>query len=120
MESERVNGMEFKSFEEMLDESRERYTTGISDILDAELARFPLSMNRVQLLQDAALFVCSLIALKTAEVQTPESALMDAKDPLRAWWPIEKRIKAEVGPWLLEYGREASARQMKGTGDEVE
>lgn len=120
MESEHmVNGMDVRPFAQLLEEARERYTTAIGDALDEEMKNFLLPSDRVAVLEDAALFLCFIVALKKAEVLTPFTNGIDAKDPLRAWWPIKKRIDAEVGPMLLEFGREAAARQMKGTADEV-
>jgi hypothetical protein len=117
-ETQTLNGMDIKPFDQLIAEVREGYLNGISDILDEALAKFILPADRIALLQDAGLFLCFLVALKTAEVQTPAGALMDKKDPLRAWWQIGKRIDKEVPVMLLEYGREAAAAQVKGTGEE--
>ena len=117
MEHSQLNGMEAVSLDDQIAASRERYMTAVSDALDAELSRFLLPCDRVALLEDFTLFSCFLGALKTAEVQTPAGALMDRKDPLRAWWKIGKAVDKEVAVRLLEYGREAEAAQVKGTGD---
>lgn len=112
-----LNGMEVKAFDDLIAAARERYLNTISDALDEEVKRFILMQDRVALLEDAALFVCFMLALKVAEVRTPAGAVIDSKDPLKAWWPLEKRIKAEVGPMLLEYGKEAAAAQVKGIAE---
>lgn len=117
MESNRLNGMEVVPFAEQIAEARERYMTVCSDALDAELERLIIPSDRVAMLEDFTLFSCFLGALKTAEVQTPAGATMDRKDPLRAWWKLGKAIDKEVSVRLLEYGREAAAAQVKGTGD---
>jgi hypothetical protein len=114
-----LNGMEVKAFDTLIAEARERYLNTISDVLDDEVKRFILMQDRAALLEDAALFVCFMLALKVAEVRTPAGAVIDAKDPLRAWWPLEKRIKAEVAPMLLEYGKEAAAARVKGAAEEA-
>ena len=112
-----LNGMELRPFDEMIGESRERILNATSDALDAELARYVIPSDRIAFLQDFAKFACFMAALKVAEVRTPAGALIDAKDPLRAWWPIGKMIDKEVAPMLLEYGREAASHQLKGAGN---
>lgn len=112
-----VNGMAIKPFEELVGEVREQYLNTISDAMDEALAKFILPWDRVSLLMDAGPFLCFLISLKLAEVQTPVGATMDKKDPLRAWWKLGKEIDKAVAPMLLEYGREAAARQMQGASN---
>jgi hypothetical protein len=117
MEHKPVNGMEVMPFEQLIADARERYMTACSDALDAELGRLVIPADRVAMLEDFTLFSCFMGALKTAEVQTPAGALMDRKDPLRAWWKLGKAVDKEVAVRLLEYGREAVAAQLKGTGN---
>lgn len=117
MGSEPLNGMEVVPFEQQIADARERFMTACSDALDAELERLIIPADRVALLEDFTLFACFLGALKTAEVQTPAGALMDRKDPLRAWWRLGKAVDKEVAVRLLDYGREAEAAQLKGTGN---
>jgi hypothetical protein len=105
------------TFEEMTAEAREAYTTAISEALDEAVSRFILPADRVAVLHDAGMFLCFLVALKIAEVQTPAANVMDAKDPLRAWWKLHKVIDKEVAPMLLEYGREAAARKVHGAAE---
>lgn len=115
-----ANGMPMKSFDDLIAESRERYTNAISDALDAELSRFILPADRVALLHDAGQFLCFMVALKLAEVQTPAGTPMEKRDPLRAWWKLGKLIDKEVLAMLLDYGREAAARKLQGTGEVVD
>jgi hypothetical protein len=117
MEHKPVNGMELQPFEEMIGESRERILNATSDALDAELARFIIPSDRIAFLEDFAKFACFMAALKVAEVKTPALAVIDAKEPLRAWWPIGKMLDKEIAPMLLEYGREAANAQLKGSGN---
>lgn len=116
-EPQTLNGMEVVPFDQQIAEARERYMTAISDVLDAELVRLILPADRVALLHDAAMFVPFMAALKCAEVKTPAGTPIGPKDALREWWPIEKKIKAEVAPMVLEWGKEASLRHLQGTGE---
>jgi hypothetical protein len=114
---ETVNGMEVIPFDQRLAEVRERYLSGISDILDEALSCFVLPADRVALLHDAAFFCCFMAALKCAEVKTPAGETIDGKSGVREWWPIKKKLHDEVAPALIEWGIEARQAQLKGTGD---
>lgn len=112
-----MNGMDLASFEERVGEAREAYCNAISEALDQALLRFLLPGDRISLLQDAAMFTSFMIAIKAAEVKTPAGQPIDRRAALKEWWPIEKKIKAEVAPMLLEWGREAEARKVEGSGE---
>lgn len=113
----KLNGMEVVPFDQQIAEARERYMSAISEALDAELARLIIPSDRVALLHDAALFVPFMAALKCAEAKTPAGTPIGLKDASREWWPIEKKIKAEVATMLLAWGKEASLRHLQGTGE---
>lgn len=112
-----VNGMEPQSFDEKVAEARQRYMEAISEALDAEIVRFMIPADRVAILQDAAVFATFLCAVKAAECVTPAGTKVERRAAMQQWWPIQKRIIKEVAPMLLEFGREAEARKVQGTGE---
>jgi hypothetical protein len=114
MGSEPVNGMEVVPFEQQIADARERYMTACSDALDAELERLVIPADRVAMLEDFTLFACFLGALKTAEVQTPPDALMDRKDPLRAWWKLGKAVDKEVAVQAARIRPRSRSRSTEG------
>ena len=96
-ESEELNGV-VVDFEQRRSAIRETLLGAVNDITSRVLDEFILPHEREQILQDVAMFVPFLMAVKTTEERRQE---IDKKFLLAAWWPIEKRIKREVPEQLL-------------------
>ncbi|HEV2079421.1 MAG TPA: hypothetical protein VGR19_05940 [Allosphingosinicella sp.] len=102
-----VNGAPVLTIEQRLEQVREVYTQGISDILDRCMDEFVLPQDQEALLDDAAQFAVYLLAIKKVEVRRQAA---DKKSLLAAYWPLEKAIKKEVPGMLLEFAKAVEAQ----------
>lgn len=115
------NGTELGApIEERLAAARAKICTAFDEAVDEALSLFVLPSHRLAVLEDAAKFTGFLSAVKAAEVMTPAGQPMERRSALKHWWKIEKAIKAEVPPMLLEFGKEAEAARVQGAAEAEE
>lgn len=96
-----MNGVQ--PLEERLAEAREFYATFIADAMDRILEQFIFPADRQALCLDAAQYCVFLLTLKSLESTGQEQTL---KNAMRAYWPIEKAIKAQLPGMFMEFTRE--------------
>jgi hypothetical protein len=94
---EPLNGHDFDA---RRDQVREAYLNAFSDIVDRALEEFILPTEREQIIQDVALFVPFLMAVKLAEQKANG---LDKSALLSGWWPMQRRMKVEVPEMLLNF-----------------
>jgi len=90
---------EIRTFDQLRDDLRAVYTTGISEIMDRCLEELVLPSDKAALALDAAQFIVFLMAIKSAEAS---GQILDKRSVLSAYWPIQKGITKEVPGMILE------------------